>query len=224
MAVGAAPASVRPSGGLQIVMKRSWVPDEVQALMNGFRPSSHLGEIVRKCIPLLPFDAAMELVEAITRTAVFESSLSIRKLHNGILVAELGIVSRKVVTTAGVNFLVDALQGSVEPELMRYHGLGTGIDAEAVGDTALQTELTTQYISDNVRATGTLTEGGGANIFRTVATNTLDESATVSEHGILSQAAAGGGILLDRSVFTGLPLISADGLETTYDLTLTAGG
>jgi hypothetical protein len=137
---------------------------------------------------------------------------------------ELGLASIRLVTTAGVNFLVDALQGTVEPEILRFHGIGTGTNAEATGDTALQTELTTQYNPDNTRATGTLTEGASANIFRTVGTNTVDASAAVTEHGIFSQAATGGGTLLDRSVFSVVNLASADSLESTYDLTIAAGG
>lgn len=136
---------------------------------------------------------------------------------------ELGLASMRVVTTAGVNFLVDALQGTVEPEILKYHGIGTGTNAEASADTALQTELTTQYTSDNTRATGSLTEGASANIFRTVGTNTVDATVAITEHGILSQAATGGGTLLDRTVFSAVNMVSADSLQSTYDLTLAAG-
>lgn len=143
----------------------------------------------------------------------------------GFKYANLGLVSTRVVTTAGVNFLVDALQGSVEPELLRFHGLGTGSTAEAAADTALVTELTTEYNPNSTRATGTLTEGATANIFRSVATNTLDEApgAALREHGIFSQAATGGGTLLDRTIFAAITLSAGDGLQSTYDLTLTAG-
>lgn len=142
-------------------------------------------------------------------------------------IVDYGLASLRVVTTAGVNFLVDALQGTVEPEILRFHGIGTGTNAEAVGDTALQTELTTQYTVDNTRPTGSLTEGASANIFRSVATITLDSGTpAVTEHGILSQAATGGGTLLDRSVFAAINLVGAngDGIQTTYDFTINAGG
>jgi len=132
-----------------------------------------------------------------------------------------------VVTTAGVNFLTDAMQGITEPEILKFHGIGTGTTAEAVGDTALVTELTTEYNPNSTRATGSLTEGAGANIFRTIGTNTLDSGTpAVTEHGIFSQAATGGGTLLDRSVFTAINLNggNGDGLQTTYDLTFPSGG
>ena len=137
---------------------------------------------------------------------------------------DLGLASLRVVTTAGVQFLVDAFQGLVEPELLRYHGIGTNNTAEAVGDTALGAELTTQYDPDNTRATGSQTEGSGANIFQTVATNSVDSAVDITEHGLFSQAATGGGVLWDRSVFSTVSLGATDGLQSTYDLTIAAGG
>lgn len=138
-------------------------------------------------------------------------------------VLDYGLVSVRVVTTAGVGFITDAFQNLVELELMRYHGIGTGSTAEGIGDTALVTELTTQYNPDNTRATGSQTENG-ANVYRTVGTNSVDAAVGVQEHGIFTQAATGGGTLLDRSVFSVINMASGDSLETTYDFTTTAGG
>jgi hypothetical protein len=139
-------------------------------------------------------------------------------------VLDLGLASLRVVTTTGVGFIVDAFQNLVELENMKFHGLGTGTNAEASSDTALQTELTTEYNPDNTRATGTLTEGAAANVFRTVATNTIDSGTpNVTEHGVLSQAATGGGVLLDRSKFTAMGMAGGDGLQTQYDFTAVAG-
>lgn len=138
--------------------------------------------------------------------------------------ADFGLASLRVVTTAGVNFIVDAFQNTVEVENLKFHGVGTGTNAEASGDTALQTELTTQYNPDSTRATGSLTEGASANIFRTVGTNTFDASAALTEHGIFSQAATGGGTLLDRSVYSAQNVANGDSQQATYDLTISAGG
>ncbi len=136
---------------------------------------------------------------------------------------DLGLASMRVVTTAGVNFLIDALQGSVEPEILRYHGVGTGTTAEASGDTALVTESTTILTVDSTRATGTLTEGASANIFRTVGTVSFDGAGAITEHGIFSVASTGSGTLLDRSVFSAINVISGDSISFTYDFTLPAG-
>jgi hypothetical protein len=129
-----------------------------------------------------------------------------------------------VVTTAGVNYIVDAFQNTVELENLKYHALGTGTTAEAAGDTALVTELTTEYNPNNTRATGSTIEGASANIYRTVGVNTLDGAAAITEHGVMSQAAVGGGTLLDRSVFSVINLANGDSLSSTYDLSFSSGG
>ncbi len=136
---------------------------------------------------------------------------------------DYGVLSTRVVTTAGVNFLVDAWQNSVELEIMKYHGVGTGATAEAAADTALVTESTTALNPDNTRATGSLAEGATANVFRSIGTVTFDDAAAITEHGIFSQAATGGGTLWDRSVFAAVNVISGDSIQFTYDVTFTAG-
>lgn len=163
-------------------------------------------------------------VARVTHCPVMYGQLWLRVYHADGSVTPLGLASMRVVTTAGVNFLVDALQGTVEPELLKFHGIGTGGTAEAVGDTALVTESTTALNPDSTRATGSLGEGASANIFRTVGTVLVDASVAATEHGIFSQAATGGGTLLDRTLFTVVNLASGDSLQATYDLTITAGG
>lgn len=157
------------------------------------------------------------------RLSTFYGSLYLTHIKADGEVVELGLASMRVVTTAGVNFIVDAFQNTTEVENLKFHGIGTGTNAEASGDTALQTESTTALNPDSTRATGTTTEGASANIYRTVGTNTVDASVACTEHGIFSQAATGGGTLLDRSVFSVVNLANGDSLQSTYDLTLPAG-
>lgn len=217
----------------QIVVRDSWVPADLAALIARYSPRSELGKIVKACLGYLPAELAAELIDRITSTVVVESSLSIvvfrpltdRGLRGPCRVEDHGIVSRKVVTTAGVNFIVDAFQNTTEVENFKYHGLGTGSTAEASGDTALVTELTTEYNPNSTRATGSTTEGASANIYRTVGTNTLDSGTPVlREHGVFSASTAG--TLLDRSVFAAITLDGTvgDSLQSTYDLTFSAGG
>lgn len=127
---------------------------------------------------------------------------------------KLGLVSTRVVTTAGVNYLVDAFQGTTEPENFKYHGMGTGNTAENSSDTTLVTEVET-------RATGSQTEGSSANIYKTVGTITATQARAIVEHGIFS--AASSGTLLDRSVFSTINLSTNDSIQFTYELTLPAG-
>ena len=139
---------------------------------------------------------------------------------------DYGVLSTRFVTDVGVAFIVDAFQNLTEVENMQFHGYGTGTTAENQNQTALVTELTTEYATDNTRPTGSRTESA-ANIYRSVATLSPDGSGTlaITEHGIFSQAATGGGVMLDRSVFAAVNLTrGADSLQTTYDLTFTAGG
>jgi hypothetical protein len=139
-------------------------------------------------------------------------------------VVNLGLASLRVVTDTGVQYLVDSLQGTTEPENMKFHGYGTGTNAEAAGNTALQTELTTQYVGD-VRPTGTQGEGASANIYRTTGTLSPDTGGTiaVTEHGVFS--ANSGGTLLDRSQFSAVNIVAgSDSLQSQYDLTLASGG
>jgi len=132
---------------------------------------------------------------------------------------DYGHVGVHLIVTAGKAFVVDAWQNLVELENMKFHGIGTGATAPAAGDTALQTELTTQYNPDNTRATGSLAEAS-ATVFRTVGTNTVDAAAAVTEWGLLSQAATGGGTLFDRQTFSVVNLANGDSFQTTYDLTV----
>jgi hypothetical protein len=151
----------------------------------------------------------------------FFGMLRLVKKANGISY-DYGLVSCRMVTNVGVGFIVDAFQNIVELETMKYHGIGTGTNAEAQGDTALQTELSTQYNPNSTRATGTQTENG-SNVYRSVGTNAVDASVAITEHGMFSDPTPGSGVLLDRSVFAAINLVSGNSLQSTWDMTLTAG-
>jgi hypothetical protein len=151
-----------------------------------------------------------------------EGSLFMKVIRADGLIEDLGLAGLNIVTTSGVGYIADGFRNTVEPENMKFHGLGTGATAEVVGNTALQTELTTQYNPDNTRATGTL--AGSTNVFTTVGANTVDASVSPTEWGLLSQAATGGGTLLDRVTFSAVALLSGDTLQTTFNLTFPNGG
>lgn len=137
---------------------------------------------------------------------------------------DYGVLCRRVITNAGVTFLRDDFNNNAQDiTTLNYHGCGTGTTAEAVGDTALVTESTTALNPDSTRATGTRSTPA-SNQFQTVGTLTFDASAAITEHGIFSQAATGGGTLWDRSVFSAINVASGDSIQFTYVLTLTAGG
>lgn len=176
-----------------------------------------------KNLPHLWRGAWRALLASLFRVPFMYGLLHVRVIRADGRVIDYGIASLRVITTTGAGFIVDAFQNIVELENMKFHAIGTGTNAEAVGDTALQTEITTQYNPDNTRATGSQTENGST-VYRTVGTNTVDASVAATEHGILSQAATGGGVLLDRSQFSVINLANGDSLQSTYDLTVNTGG
>jgi hypothetical protein len=226
--------ALKPSGSvsLSIIRKDAWVPEEVRR----FSPRSELGRYIKNIVlQFLPREAMIELVERVSRTMFLESALALARYRDARwdgtrwltdqgarLLDDLGTVSRRVITNNGGGFIVDAFQNLVEMESMKYHGLGTGATAENVADTALVTELTTAYNPDNTRATGSTTETSQL-VYQTVGTNTVDGTAAVTEHGIFA-AATGAVALFDRSVFSVVNLASGDSLQSTYNLTITAGG
>lgn len=139
-------------------------------------------------------------------------------------IEHLGLLSTKVITDAGVAFLVDDWDANGQDiSTMNFHGCGTGAVAEAAGDTALGAESTTILNPDSTRATGTRSQPA-ANQYRTVGTLTFDGSGAITEHGILSQAATGGGSLWDRSVFAAINVASGDSIQFTYTCTVSSGG
>ncbi len=128
-------------------------------------------------------------------------------------VIDLGLVSTKVVTDAGVAYLVDALQNLTEAENLRFHASGTGTTAEAAAQTALVSEV-------GSRVSGSQTESA-ANVYRTVAVVSYGSTLAITEHGLFSASTAG--TMLDRSVFAAINVASGDTITFTYDLTLPSG-
>jgi hypothetical protein len=189
-----------------------------------------MSRVVKEAMRFLPPNLAGEMLDRFSSVVLLRSRLHV-VVYRGRLTAHgrpgdveiHGITSRRVITDAGVGFLVDSWQNTVELEAMKFHGLGTGTTSEAANQTGLTTELTSQYAPDNTRATGTLAESA-ANVFQTVGTNTLDAGATVQEHGLFSVATAGTGVMWDRSLTGAQTLSASDSLQSTYSMTAGSGG
>jgi hypothetical protein len=138
---------------------------------------------------------------------------------------EYGLASLRLVTDAGVADIVTRFAGTSAASIAnyKYHGFGTGTTNEAQGDTALVTELTTEYAVNSTRPTGS--QASATNTYTTVGTLSPDSGGTlaIAEHGVFS--ATSGATLLDRSKFSAVNLVAgSDSLQVTYVLTLTAGG
>ena len=162
-------------------------------------------------------------IARLMRIPHFYGTLSLRKITpDGTI--DYGVVGYKVVTTAGCGFIVDAFQNLVELENMKYHGFGSGGTAESSAQSALVTEYTTEYVVNSTRPTGTTTE-----LQRPGVRDGRDVRARLRRHPggdrarhLLSATSAG--VMLDRTLFSAVNLVSSsDSLQSTYDLTFTAG-
>jgi hypothetical protein len=143
---------------------------------------------------------------------------------------DLGLVSCKMITNDGVDYVANAFAatGSYTPGNFKFHGIGTTNTAAAVTDRALVAEITTQYTTDNVRPTGTQVKGG-TGVYTTVGTVTVDAAVAAVEWGLFTQAAVAAqsqpaNSMLDRVVYTVVNLASGDSLQATFTLTFPAGG
>lgn len=115
-----------------------------------------------------------------------------------------------LVVTVGKNYLATWLAAASQAgEFMTHIGLGTGTNAVAAGDTALQTELAT-------RVDGTLSSA--TNVWQNVATFGAGvDTGMVTEAGLFSAAAAG--TMFARQVFTAIDKQAGDTLELTWQVT-----
>lgn len=133
-------------------------------------------------------------------------------------IVDLGCIGRRVVTTAGVNYLRDdfaAGAGSADISNFKYHDTGTGTVAEAVGDTALGTA------TGDARVVGTQ-DNSVAKQYKSVATLPYTATLAITEHGLFSASTSG--TLWDRTKFAAINVISGDSIQFTYILSISDGG
>lgn len=176
-------------------------------LRNALRPAYFLGYLANQLA---------KSFTAITGIPTMTAELAITLIKADGRRIDYGTVGYRVVTTAFVSFVVDQLQ--TETSVFgdyKYHANGTGTNAEAVGDTALQTD------SGVARATGTQTEAS-ATVYQSVGTLAFVSTLAITEHGLFN--ASSGVTLMDRTVFSAINVVSGDSIQNTYSLTIAAGG
>ena len=110
---------------------------------------------------------------------------------------DLGVICRKKVTTAFVEYLVDNLVAEESAfGDFKYHDSGIGEGAENKNETALVTPW------GGARSVGTQEEGATGEIYKSVATTTYNATKAITEHGLFNIDTAG--ILMDRSLFSAI--------------------
>jgi len=105
----------------------------------------------------------------------------------------------------------------------KYHHSGKGTNAENATDSGLQTpEL-------DARTTGTQVEDS-SKVYKSIATETFDDTAAIIEHGLFNTAGAGGppvtgGVLMDRTKLgAAINVVSGNQIEWTFTIAFTSGG
>lgn len=122
---------------------------------------------------------------------------------------------RNLITDAGRAGVAGLING-VTATTFRYIGIGTGATAAAVGDTTIQTEITT---NGGIRALGTCTR-----VTTTVTNDTAQVVLTfaftgtfaVTEAGLLDAVTTG--VLLARQVFSAINVVTGDSLQITWKI------
>lgn len=147
----------------------------------------------------------------------FEGNLFAKVIRVDGTTKDLGLISKRLVTTAFCADMVDELitDSSGEWTEYKYHGSGTGTTAASTTDTIIETEV------NEARATGTQVESGSVG-YKTVGTQSYTGSHAITEHGVFNSDAAG--ILIDRHTFSAINVVDGMDIEWTYFLTVTAGG
>ncbi|HXK36140.1 MAG TPA: hypothetical protein VJ553_00985 [Candidatus Paceibacterota bacterium] len=148
-------------------------------------------------------------------TLAMKGMLSAKVLRKDGSTEDLGVICKEKVTQAFAAYLVNALvsgSGTYPMDVFIYHDCGTGTTAEA----NTQTALVTPY--GGARTAGTKVVAS-AYVYRSVGTISFSGTFAITEHGLFSAAAAG--TMMDRSLFAAINVVSGDGIQFTYELTVT---
>jgi hypothetical protein len=152
--------------------------------------------------------------------------LNLGKLSSGHFVHELTedpegvLLSRRVVTVAGVNYLTSTwLDGASPVANLNAHGNGTGSAAEATANTGLVAEVGTRVAGVKSRPT----PPAGSSLLLSVGTVLQGATQAIVEHGLFDTVTPPG-VLWDRSVFAAINTNSGDSIEFRYSMQISSGG
>jgi len=121
-----------------------------------------------------------------------------------------------LVTTAGKAGVASRINGAGAEAAFTYIAIGTGTTAADVGDTTLETEITTGG-GERASATASRTTTDTTNdTSRLVLTFNFTATFAVTEAGALNAASTG--TLLNRQVFSAVNVVNGDSLQVTIDI------
>lgn len=163
----------------------------------------------------------------------------IKRTADGVII-DYGVVSYKMITTAGVNMLANDFAGVIGAEVsnLKYHGWGgvtgttppaTAQVAESRTDNELKTPLVTTYQLANTISAPVVVGTSSSSTFTdpsytTQYMNTFTQAAIINEHVLASQPALSGATVWDRSVYANTPMAANESMTFQYVLTIQSGG
>jgi len=123
-------------------------------------------------------------------------------------------IVRNLVTTVGKALVAGLMNGSGSPAAATFIAVGTGTNAAAAGDTALQTELAASGLSRAAATVSLVTTTTTNDTAQMLKSFTVTGTAAVTESGVLNAASTG--TLLCRQVFSAINVVNGDTLQVTW--------
>jgi len=121
-----------------------------------------------------------------------------------------------LVTSAGQAGVASRINGAGSEAAFTYIAIGTGTTAAVVGDTTLETEITTGGGARAAATASRTTTDVTNDTARLVLTFNFTSTFAVTEAGALN--AASSGVLLNRQVFSAVNVVNGDSLQVTIDI------
>lgn len=129
---------------------------------------------------------------------------------------ELESISKNLITTRGKQVVVDLI-GGIETDPVTAIALGTGTTAAAAGDTALESEITTNGGSRGAATISHETTTTTYDTYQAQKTFTFTGSLAITEEGLFDDNTSGGNMLA-RQVFSAVNVSNTDVLQVTHQV------
>jgi len=123
-------------------------------------------------------------------------------------------VVRNLVTTVGKALVAGRINASGTPDPATYIAVGTGTDAAAAGDTALQTEIADSGLSRAAATVSLVTTSTANDTAQMLKSFSVTGTKAVTESGVLNASSTG--TLLCRQVFSAINVVNGDTLQMTW--------
>ena len=119
-----------------------------------------------------------------------------------------------LVTTVGKSAVADRLGDVNSIAAFDYVAVGTGTTAAAVGDTALETEITDSGLARTQGTPTLVTTDTASDTLQLLHLFSVTGTKAITEAGVLN--ASSGGTLLARQVFSAVNVVNGDSFQVTW--------